>query len=320
VADFEDGMSLEPWTSGAVVTEVTPPVAERAAVPGMGGKCCAVSRAAGRGWADWESPYLRVDAGKRYAVRFSARISTRTGTVRVLLFKYDRERLPLDLPDRARGALGPALLGQLDSTDRWEQRRFPRQIEPGVGLVRLYFQCFGLDGEAAFDDVAVAEFEADPSLVDDGDEIGGWKPGFPEARVTRETTQVHQGAAAINFTVSIDHHGGEAKYPKGWPHLRWLPSPPLDWTGKKTLTFWVYASSSRPALPAQAVTLSIQSEAGDGLALPLTFPKDTWQQVTVPLAGKRLSAVKHLEFFVSESVYDHGDRVTFIIDDMRVSE
>jgi hypothetical protein len=187
-------------------------------------------------------------------------------------------------------------------------------------LVRLYLQCFGIDGEVAFDDISVAEFEADPNLVDDFDEIGAWKPGFPEAHVARETALVHQGDAALNFTVNVDHQGGEEKYPIGWPHLRWLPSPPFDWTGKKSLTFWVYATSSRSALPPRAVILSIQSDPGDALTLPLTFPKDTWQQVTVPLIGKNLGHVHHLEFFVEEAAYEDQDRVTFVIDDLRVSE
>jgi hypothetical protein len=156
--------------------------------------------------------------------------------------------------------------------------------------------------------------------MDDCDEVGGWKPGFPEAHLSRETKVVHQGDAALNFTVNIDHQGGEEKYPKGWPHLRWLPSPPLDWTGKKTLTFWVYATSSRTELPKQAVVLSIKSEGGDSISLPLTFPKDAWQQVTVDLTGKNLSKVNHIELFLSESSYDDKDVVTFVIDDMRLGD
>ncbi len=179
-------------------------------------------------------------------------------------------------------------------------------------------QCFGIEGQVALDDVSVAPFEADPDQVDDCDEIGGWVPGFPEASVARETTTVHQGDAALKFTVTVDHRGGEPKYPKGWPHLRWRPAPPLNWTGKQSLTFWVYATSSRPALPQQAVQFSLRSEPGDAVSVPLTFPLNTWQQVTIPLTGKQLGAVNHLELFVSESVYNDRDRVSFVIDDLRL--
>jgi len=320
-ADFEAGKGLTPWDSGKAGNSV----AERGTVPGMGGQFCALSKGQGKGWADWESPYLQVSPGKRYALRLSAKVDAKAGKVRVFLFKYGPDRLPLDLPTQGKGACGPALLGQIEGSGQWEKRRFVRVIEPGVALARVYLQCFGLNGEAAFDDISVEEMPPDPGLVDDCDEVGGWQPGFPEASASRETKIVHQGDAAINFTVNVDHQGGEEKYPIGWPHLRWNPAPPLDWTanpptgsGKKTLTFWVYATSSREVLPQRAVNFSLKSEPGDAVSLPLTFPLNTWQQVTIPLAGKNLPAVNHLEFCVEEAAYADKDRVTFIIDDMRV--
>ena len=310
--NFEGTEGMRPWVSG-----IAGESAERAVAAGASGKC-AVSRGRGKGWADWESPYLRVDAGRRYALRLAANADAKAGLVRVFLFKYDKARTPLDRPDRALGAFSPALLGVIERTGEWEKHRYLKGIEPGVALVRVYLQCFGVDGAVAFDDVSLTEAPADPSLVDDCDEVGAWTPAYPESGLTRETATVHQGDGALKYTVTVDHKGGEEKYPIGWPHLHWNPMPPLDWSGRQSLTFWVFATSSRKVLPARAVNISLRSANGASFALPLTFPLNVWQQVSVPLAGKNLSAVNHIQFFVEEAAYQHGDRVTFLIDDLRV--
>ena len=122
----------------------------------------------------------------------------------------------------------------------------------------------------------------------------------------------------LRYTVKVDHHGGEPKYPIGWPSLTWTPAPPLDWTGKQALTFWVYPTSTRAALPPRAINFSLRSAGGDSFSTPLGLKLNEWQQVRVPLAGKRLNAVNYLHFFVEEAVYNHGDEVSFVLDDLRV--
>ncbi|MCX7886241.1 MAG: hypothetical protein N3B01_03150, partial [Verrucomicrobiae bacterium] len=49
----------------------------------------------------------------------------------------------------------------------------------------------------------------------------------------------------------MDHYGGEAKYPIGWPRFgRAIPEgPERDWSAWDFLHFWVFTTSSRPALP-----------------------------------------------------------------------
>ena len=184
--------------------------------------------------------------------------------------------------------------------------------------MRLRLQAFGLDGAVQWSDVSVAPYQRDANQIDSMDEVGGWRPGFPESSVSRELKVVREGDAALRYTVKVDHHGGEEKYPIGWPSLTWTPSPPLNLEGKQALTFWVYATSSREKLPARALNFSLRSEGGDAVSVPLTFEKDKWTQVRVPLAGKKLSAVNYLHFFVEEAAYADRDEVSFVVDDMRV--
>ena len=147
---------------------------------------------------------------------------------------------------------------------------------------------------------------------------GNWRPGFPESSVARETETLHQGDGAMAYTVKVDWHGGEEKYPIGWPSLTWQPVPPLDWTGKQAVTFWVYPTSNRDKLPDRAINFSIKSKPGDEFSTPLSLKLGTWQQVRIPLTGKNLPAVNYLQFFLEEAVYADKDWVRFIIDDMRV--
>jgi hypothetical protein len=251
------------------------------------------------------------------AVRLAVRGQVKQGLIRVLLCKYGANGMPLDTPTRQQGDYAPSVLGTLSAGDEWEKHRYLVTLPAGVEMVRLRLQAFGLDGSVAWDDISVAPFVIDPNQVDDMDELGRWRPGFPESTVTRETKTVHQGDAALRYTVRVDHKGGEEKYPIGWPSLTWTPSPALDWTGKQALTFWVYATSTRDKLPARALNFSLRSQPGDQLSVPLSLPLNEWYQVRVPLTGKQLGAVNYLHFFVEEAAYNDRDEVSFVVDDMR---
>ncbi|MEN6644872.1 MAG: glycoside hydrolase domain-containing protein [Armatimonadia bacterium] len=310
---FEAAGGLTPWTSGGSFGAK----ASFGAVEGAQGKA-GVSTGTGKGWADWETPYLKVQAPQQVAIRLRAKPEYKAGTVRVFLFKYGADRRPLDLATRQQGEYAPALVGSLPSTGAWEKHRFVASVPAGTALVRVYLQAFGLDGSVAWDEVSVSEYQQDPNQVDSMDEMGNWRPGFPESTVAREIELVHEGDAALRYTVKVDHKGGEEKYPIGWPSLTWRPAPALDFTGKQALTFWIYTTTSREKLPGRPLTLSLRSEGGDDLSMPLSLETGKWQQVRVPLAGKRLSKVNYLHFFVEEALYADKDEVSFVIDDMRV--
>jgi hypothetical protein len=287
------------------------------AVEGARGQA-AVSDGLSKGWVDWESPYLTVAPGQTLAVRLAVKAQYSRGLVRVFLAKYGANERPLDLPTRPQGDYGPALLGALPNSADWEKHRYLVKLPAGVQSVRLHLQAFDLEGSVAWDEVSVALFVADPASLDDLDEVGNWRPNFPESAVARETKIVHQGDAALRYTVTVNHRGGEEKYPIGWPSLTWTPSPALDLNGKQALTFWAYATSTRATLPPRAVTFSLRSQPGDSLSVPLTFPLNAWQQVRIPLAGKQWGAVNYLHFFVDEAAYLDQDQVSFVLDDLRL--
>jgi hypothetical protein len=48
--------------------------------------------------------------------------------------------------------------------------------------------------------------------------------------------------------------------------------------------------------------------------------KNEWVKVTLPLPKQPLTEVRYVEFHISESDYNHGDEVTFLIDDMRLEK
>lgn len=286
--------------------------------PERDGKQVAQSRGTGKGWSDWQSLPLRVKAPQQLAVRFAVKGQVKQGLIRVLLCKYGANGMPLDTPTRQQGAFAPAVLGTVTASDEWEKHRYLVSIPAGVKTVRLRLQAYGLEGTVSWDEVSVTPHVADPNQIDDMDELGSWRTGFPESTVARETKTVHQGDAALRYTVRVNHKGGEEKYPIGWPSLTWTPSPALDWTGKQALTFWVYATSTRDKLPERALNFSLRSKPGEQITAPLTLPLNQWHQVRVPLAGKELGAVNYLHFYVEEAAYNDRDEVSFVLDDMRV--
>ena len=305
---------LRPWDSGPKLgakADVHGPI------PGAAGIMSAVATGHGKGWADFESELIQMQPGT-YAVRVRVKPDFKSGLVRVLLFKYDDDIKPLDLPTQPQGDMPPALLGTITSSGAWEMHRYLVTVPAGVELAQLYLQCYGLDGTVVCDGISIEPWTPAAGSVDDMDELGDWRPGFPESSVARETKLVHQGEGALAYTVKIDHQGGEAKYPIGWPSLTWRPLPPLDFTGKQALTFWVYATTNREALPTRAINFSLRSKPGDEVSTPLSLKLGDWQQVRIPLQGKALGAVGFLHFFVEEAAYQDGDWVRFVVDDMRV--
>jgi hypothetical protein len=143
-----------------------------------------------------------------------------------------------------------------------------------------------------------------------------------ESTVSADTSRVHTpGAAAIHWHVPIDHTAGEPKYPVGWPRTGLNANPHWDWSSNDYLEFWLYAATSREALPAVPLGLGVNMP-DKTRQFNLTVPavKDQWVQVRVPVADLPNPAdVAQIQFHVAEANYRHGDTVDFWIADLALA-
>ncbi len=153
---------MRAWDSGPKLgakAEVRGPIA------GAAGPLSAVATGRGKGWADFESEFIRVQPGT-YAVRVRVKPDFKSGLVRVLLYQYDGDRRPLGLPTQAQGDLPAALLGTITSSGQWETHRYLAHIPAQVKLARIYLQCYRLDGTVACDSLSLEPWKPEAGLVD----------------------------------------------------------------------------------------------------------------------------------------------------------
>ncbi|MBM4049107.1 MAG: hypothetical protein FJ279_28740 [Planctomycetes bacterium] len=142
-----------------------------------------------------------------------------------------------------------------------------------------------------------------------------------ESKMEASAERVKVGKEALHWHVTVDHHGGEPNYPIGWPRTNHVipEGPRRDWSGWDFLHFWVYADTSRTALPKEPVGLSLHTPDKPGAySRTLTeLRKGEWAEITLPLAQvPRHHDVRLIQFHISESRYQHGDALDLYIDDL----
>jgi len=141
-----------------------------------------------------------------------------------------------------------------------------------------------------------------------------------ESTVAAETSRVKDSGPAMRWHTTVDHFGGEAKYPIGWPRVsRALKGAERNWSAWDFLEFWVYAETSREKLPSTPVTLLVRTEGGEGSwPRPLAeLKKGEWLKVVVPVWDlPRPESVQQVQFAISDANYRHQDQVTFLIADL----
>lgn len=144
-----------------------------------------------------------------------------------------------------------------------------------------------------------------------------------ESDVVAETNRVKSPSAAMRWHIAVDHYGGEAKYPIGWPRLwRALKGAERDWSGYDFLEFRVFADTTRDKLPGSPVTLLLRTDAAEGSwARALTeLKKGEWVNFSIPIAGlPKPDAVQQIMFSISDSNYRHKDEVEFSIADLALT-
>ena len=159
-------------------------------------------------------------------------------------------------------------------------------------------------------------------VLDDMEDVGDWYNDSPdETALTASEVHVKQGKTALLFANVVDHTKGEKNYPIGWPRsgkdLR--KSGPTDWSGYDYFECWIYATTSREALPKTPVSVGFyHSGPKRSTSFPLAeVRKDQWVKIQIPIAKIEPSNdIRRIQFNISESNYTHGDHVDFYIDDV----
>jgi len=153
-------------------------------------------------------------------------------------------------------------------------------------------------------------------LLDDMGDVSDWYNGSPEETTLSATDR--QGRRGLLFANRVDHTKGEKSYPVGWPRTGkdLGREKRTDWSAYDHFECWIYAETSRPDLPKKPLGVGFyHSGHKRSSGFPLgEVKKDAWVKVVVPVA--RLldpKDVRRVQFHISESDYQHGDRVDFTI-------
>jgi len=139
-----------------------------------------------------------------------------------------------------------------------------------------------------------------------------WGPS--EATVTASKEKA-DGHPTVHLHIPVDHHGGEAKYPIGWPRM-YLNLKPDEraWTDYERFEFLAYVVMTRPTPPRKPINLQIQCpdrERNNNLNLE-QIRLGEWARISVPIREiKNVGDVARLGFNISESDYRHGETLDF---------
>ncbi|MBM4154899.1 MAG: hypothetical protein FJ221_07685 [Lentisphaerae bacterium] len=139
-----------------------------------------------------------------------------------------------------------------------------------------------------------------------------------ESAVTVEPAGGPGGGAALRMGVVVDHFGGEAKYPVGWPRIarEFREAADRDWSAWDYLRLRVRADTARAALPAAPLSLSLRApDKARSFSRTLDeVRKGEWTEILVPVrAITDPSDVTSMTLSISDANYSHGDRVDFLI-------
>lgn len=159
-------------------------------------------------------------------------------------------------------------------------------------------------------------------VIDDFRDISGWSNETPvETTLSPSSQRVKGGAHALKFGNVVDYTKGEKGYPIGWPRTakNLVKAKLTDWSEYDFFEFWVYADTSRDALPSTPLSLGL-THPGHRVTSTFTLKevrKDQWVKIVIPIA-KLLNPqeVQAVRLNIAESNYRHGDRVDFYLCDM----
>ena len=159
----------------------------------------------------------------------------------------------------------------------------------------------------------------EPLVLVDGDSGSEWN----EAEATMQPDDTHsRDGRAMHFHIDVNHETGQPEYPIGWPRTNTgVPEDHQDWRNWDFVEFWLYSETSRESLPDTPLGFIVRSTTREN-SFTVTLDearKGEWVHFRFPTSEmpNQAEAVR-VQFFISESNYNHGDVVDFWIDDLKL--
>lgn len=164
-----------------------------------------------------------------------------------------------------------------------------------------------------------AEPAMEKRIVFGPESAGQWSAA--ESNIEASTRRTRTGQPVLRWHITVDHFGGEAKYPIGWPRIsRTLREPSSqDWSGWDYLQLWIYTDTSCDALPREPVGLILHTpEKESAYHRPLPeLKKGAWAQIRIPLSDvPRRHEVRLMQFNISDSTYRHQDQLDLYFEEI----
>ena len=152
-------------------------------------------------------------------------------------------------------------------------------------------------------------------VLADGEGNSKWHSA--EATMQPDATHAVKGRA-MRFHVDVNHETGQPDYPIGWPRTYLsVPEGSRDWRQWDFVEFWLYTETSRDALPSTPLGFIVRSpnKANSYHRTVAEAQKGKWTRVRVATSDMPNPAeCTAVQFFISESDYNHGDVLDFWID------
>jgi len=148
-----------------------------------------------------------------------------------------------------------------------------------------------------------------------------WSPAEATATVAKVGTPGKRPAVLLH--IAVDHHGGEAKYPIGWPRMYCPLQRPAEtqWANWDRLEFDIHATISEGVLPESPLSFQVLCpERHQNNTHNLDEMKlGEWVTVSIPTSGlKHLAELARLGFNISESSYKDKVVLDFTIGGFRL--
>ena len=186
----------------------------------------------------------------------------------------------------------------------------------------LALGCVAACGAVAVAAPEVRREGADEVLYLDGlADPARWAPA--ECTVTASKELRAAGRPTLHLHIPVDHHGGEAKYPIGWPRMYLNLKPPeCAWPPFERFEFLIHATMTRPKPPKGVLNLQIQcpDRRRNNSRNLHEIRLGRWVRVSIPLREVRhVAQVARLGLNISESDYRHGEKLDFRIGAFRLA-